>query len=112
MSLREIDRLLRLAHEYRRAFPRGGYRGLNPLCLQVLLLLRRRTEMTICDIATALHCARPTISNTIAHLTHEGFLIESGDDHDRRLRYQRLSELGIEIADEFLAEVLAHEIPW
>jgi DNA-binding MarR family transcriptional regulator len=112
MSLREIDRLLRLAHEYRRAFPRGGYQGLNPLCLQVLLILRRRREMSICDIATALHSARPTISNTIAHLTHQGFLIESGDEHDRRLRYQRLSALGIAVADAFLAKVLAHEIPW
>ena len=68
--------------------------------------------MTICDIATALHSARPTISNTIAHFTQEGFLIESGDDRDRRLRYQRLSELGTEVDDDFLTKVRAHEIRW
>lgn len=110
-SLREVDRLLRLAHDYRRVFPRGGYRGLNCLSLQVLLLVRRRQEVTVCDIATALHSARPTISNTVTHLSDEGFLIESRDIRDGRLRYQALSELGISVIHGFLSKMLAGEFP-
>ena len=108
-TLRQIDRLLRLAHEYRRNFPRAGYRGLNTDALQVLLLLRRRGEMALCDIATALLRPRPSISNVVALLQQRGLVISSGDAEDHRIHYQRLSELGIAIADGFVTETLRRD---
>jgi DNA-binding MarR family transcriptional regulator len=111
VALREIDRLLRQIHDYRRSFPRTGYCGLTPLCLQVLLLLRQRGEMAVCDIATALFSARPTVSNAVALLHQKGLVVQSGDSRDRRLRYQCLSVLGASVIDDFVAMTLGGEAP-
>jgi len=108
--LRQIDRLLRVAHDYRRAFPRSGYRGLNPANLQVLLVLRRRGEMTVCDIATALRRPRPSVSNIVALLQQRDLVVGLGDSRDHRLHYQRLSSLGTTVADQFVTETLTRSV--
>lgn len=106
-TLRQIDRVLRVAYEYRSVFPHTGYRGLNAAALQVLILLRRREEMALCDIATALLRPRPSISNVVALLQQRGLVIALGDAAVHRMHYQRLSELGVAVADAFVAETLA-----
>lgn len=107
--LREVDRLLRQVRDYRRSFPRTGYCELTPLCLQLLLLLRQRGEMAVCDLATALFTARPTVSNAISLLHQKGLVVQSGDSRDQRLRYQCLSVLGVSVVDDFVAKVLDRE---
>lgn len=109
--LRQIDRLLRTTHDYRRSFPRAGYQGLTPLGLQVLLLLRQRGEMTVCDIAAALFSPRPTISNAVSLLHQKGLVVQSGDSRDLRIRYQCLSVLGASLIDDFAERLLRRDGP-
>lgn len=99
-----IDRLLRLARDFRRAFPRHGFNRLEPAELQVLLLLTREPGLTVGGIARALPLARTSVSNALAALNERGYLFEVADRWDRRVRHQELTPGGATVVRAFIGE--------
>lgn len=98
-----VRHLLRLARDYREAFPRPGFDGLEPAEMQVLLVLRDQPGLGVRKIANALDLARPSVSNAVRTLHERGYVREGGQDADGRCHPQHLTVAGSIVIDQFVA---------
>lgn len=97
------EAVLALARNARRAFPRGGFEGLDAAELQVLLSVWLEPERLVREIADDLEMPRPSVSSALTRLEEKQLLARLRDQVDARTQRMRLTSDGATLARRFLA---------
>jgi len=100
----EMKRRLRAAAFARRAFPRGGYRGLGAAELQLLGELVVNGELTIPTLAEALALDRSTLTHASNELARQGLIRSHSDPDDRRRVRLAAAAAGRRLIERYVAE--------
>jgi DNA-binding MarR family transcriptional regulator len=98
----ELERALDTAAQARRLFPRGGYAGLEPHRLQVLLALCAEPDRTVGEISERLALDRTTVSHALTALRELGLITRPAQQDDRRVRRQRPTAKGRRLSSRYL----------
>jgi DNA-binding MarR family transcriptional regulator len=101
----QLQRALDTAAQARRLFPRGGYRGLEPHGLQVLLALCAEPDRTVGELSERLALNRTTVSHALSVLHERGLVTRSAEQQDRRVRRQRATAKGRTLSLRYLEEL-------
>lgn len=107
---RELARAaLEHARVSRLVYKRGGFEGLEPIEVQVLLAaLITPAKKTVGELAELFELKRPTVSNAVAKLTSAKLLDADPDPTDARSQVLRTTAKGREVAERFLAHARPH----
>jgi DNA-binding MarR family transcriptional regulator len=97
--------LLQAAVVVRRAFPQGGFEGIDATGLQVLLALQLEPGRTASDLAHELSVQHTTASRALNALLRRRLVEQTADREDARLRRYTLSKQGGVLLDSFLRQV-------
>lgn len=89
----------------RRLYRRGGFEGLEPSVLQVLVALHRESDRTVGALAEELVLRQPTVSTALAVLQRRGLVAERDDPSDGRRRRQRITRSGRALVGRFVSSV-------
>lgn len=89
----------------RQLYRRGGFEGLEPNVLQVLLALYRQSDRTVGALAEELVLRQPTVSTALALLQSQGLVAERDDPSDRRRRRQRITRSGRALVRRFVSSL-------
>jgi DNA-binding MarR family transcriptional regulator len=98
-----LEGILRAAVWTRRNFPRGGFEGLEPNAMQVLIALRLAPRQTVSSLVQSLAIGQGTASTALAELQGRGLVVDEVDVTDRRRRLQDITALGEQLLERFLA---------
>jgi DNA-binding MarR family transcriptional regulator len=107
MNEDSIRQLLATAVEARRAFPRGGFEGLEPNALQVLLALALRSEQSVGELAESLRLQHSTVSHALSELRQQNLATGRVSDQDGRRQVLQLTRRGKGLVDRFVAQAVA-----
>lgn len=88
----------------RRLYPRGGFEGLEPNALQVLVALRLEPGQTVGELVARLALGQGTVSTALALLRRRGLSEEHADPADKRRRRQGITASGRRLVARFLAD--------
>jgi DNA-binding MarR family transcriptional regulator len=91
----------------RRLYGRGGFEGLEPSALQVLVALHLESDSTVADMVERLALAQPTVSLAVIALRERGLVVERPDPRDGRRRRQTITREGRAAARRFAKEAAA-----
>ncbi len=101
---RQLEETIQLVSETRRRFPRGGFRKLDSLEIEVLLAIAHLGDCLPGEIASALRLEQNTVSDPIRSLTERRLVSVRPDRTDRRRRVVRLRKAGRSLVISFLRE--------
>lgn len=87
----------------RRLYRRGGFEGLEPNALQVLIAVELLGEATVGELVEELALAQGTVSTALATLQREGLATSQSDSADRRRELQRVTAKGRRLVRRFAA---------
>lgn len=87
----------------RRLYQRGGFEGLEPNVLQVLVALHRESDRTVGALGEQLVLRQPTVSTALARLQDQGLVTERGDPTDGRRRRQHITRRGRALVRRFVS---------
>src|SRR5690348_12494096 len=94
--------ILAISLQHRRLFPRGGFAGLEPAEIQVLLCCHLTSHQTVGALARSLGLARPTVSNALAFLEDNRYVRVMTDLRDARRQHVHLAPRGRHLVSRFL----------
>jgi DNA-binding MarR family transcriptional regulator len=89
----------------RRLYRRGGFDGLEPNTLQVLVALHRESDRTVKALTEQLVLRQPTVSTALARLRDRGLVAEHADPSDGRRRRQHITRRGRALVRRLLSSV-------
>lgn len=89
----------------RTLYPRGGFEGLEPNVLQVLIALYAAPDQTVGELVERLVLGQGTVSTALGVLEKRKLVTAQADPEDRRRQRQRITRSGTALAKRFLREV-------
>lgn len=100
-----IDRFLDNSHNLIKAWKAHFYKALgnealSPAQVGILFLLKRRQPVTGSAIATELYISRSAVTQLLDALQECGYIEKYEDQQDHRITHIRLSEKGLQKANE------------
>ena len=102
---RELRRLLVEAPALtRRLYRRGGFEGLEPNTMQVLIALDNESGQSVGQLVDLLVLGQGTVSTALARLQADRLVDEAVDDGDRRKRVQAITKEGRAVVQRFVAD--------
>src|SRR4051812_30952982 len=97
----ELDDLIDIPTQARRLYPRGGFEGLEPNALQVLIALCVEPHRTVSDLVGELALGQGTVSTAIAVLQERELVATRPNPKDRRGRHLRPTRNGRALVTRF-----------
>ena len=88
----------------RTLYRRGGFEGLEPYVLQILVALHRSSGRTVGELTAELALSQGTVSTALGLLEERGFVSARADDADRRRQLQSITRLGHRVVRRFMAQ--------
>jgi DNA-binding MarR family transcriptional regulator len=99
----KLRHLIEVPATARRLYPRGGFEGLEPNHLQILIALRLAAGMTVNELVETLTLGQGTVSTGLSILEDRGLVKAKSDPDDRRRRRQQLTAAGEQTVARFVA---------
>lgn len=98
-----LDDLVELPARVRRLYRRGGFEGLEPNVLQILMELYRESDQAVGTLVKRLALGQSTVSTALGVLEERGLLQGKSDPLDRRRRRHSITREGRALVRRFLA---------
>jgi DNA-binding MarR family transcriptional regulator len=101
-TAREARSALDAAVRARRLFPRGGFEGLDPPGLQILLALCIRNGQSVRTLQEELFVTQSQVSHSIKRLLDGGLVTQQVDGVDGRVRRHAITRPGRALVQRYL----------
>ena len=85
-------------------YPRGGFDGLEPNELQVLVALHLHSDRIVTDLVNQLQLGQGTVSTALASLHERGLVRPAVDRRDARRQRQRITPAGRRLVQHFASQ--------
>jgi DNA-binding MarR family transcriptional regulator len=87
----------------RRLYPRGGFEGLEPNHVQILIALKLVPGATVNELVETLALGQGTVSTGLGRLEDRGLVTAEPSPEDRRRKQQKLTAEGQQTVARFLS---------